>query len=42
MGVDFLFGINSKAIANITIDIQYDNLFDIKDSIDFKKFYPSR
>lgn len=38
MGVDFLFGINSKAIANITIDIQYDNLFDIKDSIDFKKF----
>lgn len=42
MGVDFLFGINSKAIANIMIDIQYDNLFDIKDSIDFKKFYPSR
>lgn len=38
MGVDFLFGINNKATANIMIDIQYDNLFDIKDSIDFKKF----
>lgn len=38
MGVDFLFGINNKAIANIMIDIQYDNHFDMKDSIDFKKF----
>lgn len=38
MGVDFLSGINNKAITNIMIDIQYDNLLDIKDSIDFKKF----
>lgn len=38
MGVDFFSGINNKAIANIMIDIQYDNLLDIKDSIDFKKF----
>lgn len=38
MGVDFLSGINNKSIANIMIDIQYDNLLDIKDSIDFKKF----
>lgn len=38
MGVDSLSGINNKAIANIMIDIQYDNLLDIKDSIDFKKF----
>lgn len=38
MGVDVLSGINNKAIANIMIDIQYDNLLDIKDSIDFKKF----